>query len=134
MWKGRTILIFFLAASYLLTPYSLSEARQTHKRHHRHHSLEKKAAWAGAGVAVGRVAGPAGSLGLGAVKHRRALRAGGHARNKALVKIGAPVAATAAFGPAGTVAYQGVAHRRWVKHHLLPNHHHRHHRHAHPRG
>ena len=128
MLNGRTSLVILLALCCLLAP--LDATAKSHHRHGHakghHSSLKKKAAWAGAGVVVGRVAGPPGSLALGTFKHRRALKAGGHARNKALVKIGAPVAAGAAFGPAGSIAYTGVAHRRWIKRHMLPHHHRRH--------
>src|SRR5205085_5114436 len=111
----------------LLLPFSaVAKSRHTHHHATHHSSLKRKAAWAGAGVAVGRVAGPGGSLAFGAVRHRRELKAGGHTRNKALVKVGAPVAAGAAFGPVGTAGYEGFAHRHWIKHHLWPHHHHHH--------
>ena len=123
MLYGRTQLVCVLTLCLLAAPNVFAKSHHGHAKHH-HRSFKKKAAWAGAGVVVGRVAGPPGSLAVGAVKHRHALKAGGHARNKALVKIGAPVAAGAAFGPAGSAAYAGYAHRRWIKHHLLPHHHH----------
>jgi len=106
--------------------YSYASSRTVVVRHHnRNHALKRKAAWTGAGFAAGRAAGPAGSVAVGTAKHRHDLAAGGHRRNKALVKIGAPVAAGAAFGPAGTVAYEGYEHRRWIKHKLTGRHHRR---------
>ena len=131
MLKIRIILVVLLSFCCLLSPLSVV-AKSHHKHHHakfhhaKHHhsSLKRKAAWAGAGLAVGRVAGPGGSLAFGGFRHRRELKAGGHTRNKALVKVGAPVAAGVAFGPVGVAGYQGVAHRRWLKHHLLPHQHH----------
>ena len=131
MLYGRTQLVCVLTLCLLASPSVVAHSHHKHgQAKHHHSSLKKKAAWAGAGLAVGRVAGPPGSLAFGAVKHRHALKAGGHARNKALVKIGAPVAAGAVFGPAGSAAYAGYSHRRWIKHHLLPHHHHRHQRRA----
>jgi len=128
MLKGRIILVLLLTLCCLLSPFEAaakSHHRYKHAQHH-HSSFKHKAAWAGAGLAAGRVAGPGGSLAVGAAKHRRELRAGGHARNKALVKIGAPVAAGAALGPAGSAGYAAFAHRRWIKHHLVPHQHHHH--------
>ena len=126
--KARAIPVLLLTLCCLLSSFgAVAKPHHGHKpaKHH-HGSLKRKAAWAGAGFAVGRVVGPGGSLAFGTVKHRRELKAGGHTRNKAVVKIGAPVAAGAAFGPAGTAGYEAVKHRRWIKHHLLPHHHHHH--------
>ena len=123
MSKYRAVPILLLIFFSLMSVKDVIGQTNNHNNTGRNHkSLMKKAAWAGAGLAVGRVAGPPGSLGLGTFRYRHDLRAGGHSRNRALFKIGAPVAASAAFGPAGTVGYQVIAHRHWIKHHLLPHH------------
>jgi hypothetical protein len=97
------------------------------RRHHHTHSLMHRAEWAGAGVAAGAVAGPAGSAGVGAAKYRHDLEAGGHRRTRAMVKIGAPIAAGVVAGPAGSAAYEAYDHRKWIKRHVLhTGHHHRH--------
>ena len=89
-----------------------------HRRAH-HHALAKKAGWAGAGLAAGEIAGPAGSAGVGAAKYRNDLKAGGHKRTRALVKIGAPIGAGLVAGPAGSGAYEVYDHRHWIKRHVL---------------
>src|SRR5579883_1116384 len=81
--------------------------------------LAKAGGWAGAGLAVGRVAGPAGSAAVGAAKYRKDLKAGGKRRTKAVAKIGAPIAAGAAAGPAGSAGVEAVEHRKWIKRHIL---------------
>ena len=78
--------------------------------------LAKEGGWAGAGLAAGQAAGPAGSAVVGAAKYRKDLKAGGSRRTKAVAKIGAPIAAGAVAGPAGTVGVEGVEHRKWIKH------------------
>jgi hypothetical protein len=85
---------------------------------HNHH-IAHKAAWAGAGFAAGRFAGPAGSATVGVAKYRDDLKAGGKRRISAIRKIGAPIAAGAIAGPAGTVAYEAVEHRSWIKRHIF---------------
>ena len=88
-------------------------------QHPRRKKLVKKGGWAGAGLAAGHFAGPAGSAAVGAAKYRKDLKAGGTRRLKAAGKIGAPIAAGAVAGPAGSAAVVGVEHRHWIKRHIL---------------
>ena len=120
----KTSLFVAIIVAICLVPFAASAAPR-HKSHvKRHHShLKQQAAWTGAGVAAGQALGPAGSATVGVARHRQELRAGGRARNRAMVKIGAPIAAGAAFGPAGVIGYEGVEHRQWIAKHVLPGHH-----------
>jgi hypothetical protein len=93
--------------------------RTVKHNHPRRRKLLRKGGWAGAGLAAGQVAGPAGSAAVGAAKYRHDLEAGGRRRTKAVAKIGAPIAAGAIAGPAGTVGYEAVEHRGWIKRHIL---------------
>jgi len=116
-------MIALLVSVYLPASPALA-APQHHKHHVKHHDqLKQQAAWTGAGFAAGQALGPAGSATVGVVRHRRELKAGGSARNHAMVKIGAPIAAGAAFGPAGLIGYEGVEHRHWIAKHVLSGHH-----------
>ena len=115
--RKRSLFVAIIVA-ICLVPSAASAAprHKTHvKRHHSH--LKQQAAWTGAGLAAGQALGPAGSATVGVARHRQALRAGGRARNRAIVKIGAPIAAGAAFGPAGVIGYEGVEHRHWIAKH-----------------
>src|SRR5207237_7303915 len=112
-------LIVLTLASGGATFAATSSQRHEVKHHHHQKKVFHKAGWAGAGIAAGRLAGPAGSAAVGAAKYRRDLKAGGHKRDHALVKIGAPIAAGAVAGPAGTVGYEAVEHRGWIKRHIL---------------
>src|SRR5205085_8911511 len=126
MIKNRALPIILLIFCYLLLPFGV--AAKSHHWHwhskHYHNSFKHKAAWTGAGMAVSKVAGPAGSLGFGTFHHWHELKTGGHTRNITLVKIVAPVAAMAAFGPVGSAGYEVFDHRHWLKHHMLPHKHH----------
>jgi len=107
---------------------SIASAATPHRhiaRHKSHKALVHKAGWAGAGVAAGQIAGPAGGAAVGATHYRKDLKAGGHRRTRAAVKIGAPIAATAVAGPVGTVGYGAYEERHFIKKHLV-KHHHRH--------
>src|SRR5262245_32702032 len=130
--KTRKSIISVLVLFAVMT-FAVSGIASSHKNQsHHHHSKKRKIAKAGAGVAIGAVAGPGGSIAYGAVTHRHQLKAGGHQRRKAMVDIGAPVAAGAAFGPAGTAGYEVVHHRKWIKNHMPMVHHsHNHLRHHH---
>src|SRR5437660_11961314 len=122
MLKDRPVSILLLTLFCILLPFGTAAKTQVNKHGKRHHNfLMRKAAWAGAGMAVGRVGGPAGSLSFGAFRHRPEIKTGGHARNSALVKVIVPVAAGVAFGPAGCVGYAVLDHRHWIRHHLLPH-------------
>jgi hypothetical protein len=121
-WRRLGVFALWIVVSLLASGSARAVTRGTRKTHS-HRDLKRKAAWTGAGVAAGHFAGPAGSLGVGVLSHRRQLQAGGDARNRALVKIGAPLAAGAAFGPAGTVGYEAVDHRKWIRDHILTRHH-----------
>jgi len=101
--------------SMIAGTYSRHSRAPGHSRPHVIH----KAGWAGAGLAAGRVAGPAGSAVVGAAKYRHDLKAGGHRRKRAIVKIGAPIGAGIVAGPAGTVGYEAYDHRHWIKRHIL---------------
>ena len=129
MIKDRALPVIVLIFCCLLLPLGAAAKSQHRHRHSKHHhkSFKHKAAWTGAGLAIGRLAGPVGSLGFGAFHHRHELKAGGHTRNKAVAKIGAPVAVMAAFGPAGSAGYEVFEHRHWIKYHMLPHKHHHNH-------
>jgi hypothetical protein len=98
-----------------------AKPRRSHHAHQEHHKIAKKGAWAGAGFAAGRAAGPVGSATVGVAKYRKDLKAGGHRRNRAVRKIGGPIAAGAIAGPPGVVGYEAVDHRHWIKRHLFPH-------------
>ena len=74
MHSGKAVSALLLIICCLLSPLAVSA--KSHHRHNRpakrhHHSLAHKAAWRGTGLAVGRVAGPGGSLAFGTVKQPR---------------------------------------------------------------
>jgi hypothetical protein len=121
---------FMLAAHMLGVSFSTpAQTPQTHhpaaghrvvkERHPRRKKLLKQGGWAGAGLAAGHAAGPAGSAAVGAAKYRKDLKAGGKRRTKAVAKIGAPIAAGAVAGPAGTAGVEAVEHRNWIKRHIF---------------
>jgi hypothetical protein len=125
--KFRTLAGVILAVNLLVVSVSTAAPRaqtQAHRRFVKHRpsrtkKLAKAGGWAGAGLAAGRAAGPAGSAVVGAAKYRKDLKAGGKRRTKAVAKIGAPIAAGAVAGPAGTVGVEAVEHRKWIKHEIL---------------
>ncbi len=129
----RTLAGVVLAVHLLGMPISTASPRaetHAHRRLIKHRpSRTKKVAraggWAGAGLAAGRAAGPAGSAAVGVAKYRKDLKAGGKRRTKAMAKIGAPIAAGAVAGPAGSAGVEAVEHRKWIKRkilHLKPRH------------
>jgi hypothetical protein len=127
-WPALLILLMLGAPSVRATTHPPPH-RHTSAHHHRHH-LAHRVGWAGAGIAAGHFAGPAGSAAVGGAKYRHDLKAGGRRRTRAMVKIGAPIAAGAVAGPAGTVGYEAVEHRKWIKRHVLRRgRHHARHRH-----
>ncbi len=99
------------------SPIAQTQAHRGLAKHRpsRTKKLAKEGGWAGAGLAAGRAAGPAGSAAVGAVKYRKDLKAGGKRRTKAVAKIGAPIAAGAVAGPAGSAGVEAVEHRKWIK-------------------
>ena len=122
MFAGLILAVQLLGVS--VSTASQRAETHAHRRIVKHRpSRTKKFAraggWAGAGLAAGRAAGPAGSAAVGVVKHRKDLKAGGKRRNKAMVKIGAPIAAGAVAGPAGSAGVEAVEHRKWIKRHIL---------------
>jgi len=127
----RFIRVTALLLSLVFAGSSVTAAERVHRGRHEHHhqlrhTLVHKGGWAGAGLAAGHFAGPAGSASVGAVKYRRDLKKNWHTRRRAMVKIGAPIAAGVAAGPAGVAGYEAYDHRHWIKHHLVPGkHHHR---------
>ncbi|HZS44820.1 MAG TPA: hypothetical protein VFC63_06925 [Blastocatellia bacterium] len=115
---------------FLLTLGITVDAHHSHE--HKKYSKKHKVAAAAAPIAVGAVAGPAGSLTYGGIKHRHRLTHGSAgSRFKTAGSIAAPVAAGVALGPAGTVGYEGIKHHKWISKHLKPHHHHYHHHHEH---
>ncbi len=96
-------------------PETHAHRRLVKHRPSRTKKLARAGGWAGAGLAAGRAAGPAGSAAVGVAKYRKDLKAGGKRRTKAIAKIGAPIAAGAAAGPAGSAGVEAVEHRKWIK-------------------
>ena len=129
--RKSIISVFVAIAMMTFAVGGIASSHKNQSEHHHHHLKKRKIAKAGAGVAIGAVAGPGGSIAYGTVTHRRQLKAGGHQRRKAMVDIGAPVAAGVAFGPAGTAGYEVVHHRKWIKNHMPLVHHSHHLRHHH---
>ena len=123
----RTLAGVVLAAQLLGVPVLTASPRaetQAHRRAIRHRpsrtkKLVRAGGWAGAGLAAGRAAGPAGSAAVGVAKYRKDLKAGGKRRTKAVAKIGAPIAAGAVAGPAGSAGVEAVEHRKWIKRQIL---------------
>ena len=123
----RTLAGVIVAVYLLGVPISIASPRaETHvhrgpinHRPSRTKKLARAGGWAGAGLAAGRAAGPAGSAAVGVVKDRKDLKAGGKRRTTAMAKIGAPIAAGAVAGPAGSAGGEAVEHRKWIKRHIL---------------
>jgi hypothetical protein len=123
----RKLAGFVLAVHLLGVSISTASPRaeiHAHRRVVKHHrartkKLARAGGWAGAGLAAGRAAGPAGSAAVGVAKYRKDLKAGGKRRTKAVAKIGAPIAAGAIAGPAGSAGVEAVEHRKWIKRHIL---------------
>jgi len=118
----------FLLTAQLLGPSISIAAPRAHTPVHRRlvkhrpsrtKKLARASGWAGAGLAAGRAAGPAGSAAVGVAKYRKDLKAGGERRTKAVAKIGAPIAAGAVAGPAGSAGVEAVEHRKWIKRKIL---------------
>ena len=119
----RTYAAGLLAIVWILGCANSAIGATSHSRDgtegHHHHKVLRQAGWAGAGLAAGSVAGPAGSAAVGSTKYRHDLKAGGHKRTRAITKIGAPIAAGIVAGPAGSAGYAVVEHRHWIKRHIL---------------
>ena len=119
--KGLKAVLLAIVLMLGCVSWSNAAASSPHAevKHHRRHKILKKAEWTGAGLAASKVAGPAGSAGVGIAKYRHDLKAGGKKRTRAIAKMGAPIAAGAVAGPAGTAGYEAVEHRNWIKRHIL---------------
>lgn len=125
--KFRALAGVVLAVHLLGVSVSTASPRAATHAHHRFvrhrpsrtKKLARAGGWAGAGMAAGHFAGPAGSAAVGVAKYRKDLKAGGKRRTKAVAKIGAPIAAGAVAGPAGSAGVEAVEHRKWIKRKIL---------------
>ena len=85
MTKKVLLVILLMLACGPATVAAASPQRHELKHHPKRKKVLHKAGWAGAGIAAGRLAGPAGSAAVGAAKYRRDLKAGGHKDRKSVV-------------------------------------------------